>query len=273
MADPDRGFGEKQTGSWAYSCLPFLEEQAVHQIGARITNFSQKTATLAALSSMPVTGFYCPTRRPPITTPRLYTGNQGLNANHADVQARSDYAANLGSLYLDDIVSTQWFGGPPSFARAEQGIGFIKDQTYVGANGETMNWMTKINGIVFQAFQYSFKDITDGTAKTFMVGEKYLMPESYSLSPGERPNLKNYGDDQSCWAGDDLDMNRNADNKLPPAPDQPGLELWYSFGSAHPGGFLMSMCDASVRIIGYDIAPTIYEQLGDRRDGEPVPGY
>src|SRR5688572_17140910 len=30
MADPDRGTGEKQPGSWAYSCLPHLEEQDLH---------------------------------------------------------------------------------------------------------------------------------------------------------------------------------------------------------------------------------------------------
>ena len=42
MAEPDRGFGEKQPGSWAYSCLPFLEEQAVHQIGAGITGSTKK---------------------------------------------------------------------------------------------------------------------------------------------------------------------------------------------------------------------------------------
>src|SRR5688572_33416272 len=34
MGDPDRGFGESQPGSWAYSCLPFMEEQQVHEIGA-----------------------------------------------------------------------------------------------------------------------------------------------------------------------------------------------------------------------------------------------
>ena len=45
-----------------------------------------------------------------------------------------------------------------------------------------------IHGIVFQALEYNFKHVTDGTAKTFMMGEKYIMPEAYSLSPGERPN-------------------------------------------------------------------------------------
>jgi hypothetical protein len=106
-----------------------------------------------------------------------------------------------------------------------------------------------------------------------MVGEKYLMPEEYSLSVNERPNLKDYGDDQSCWSGDDLDTTRNADHTLPPAQDQQGFELWYSFGSAHPNVFQMAMCDASVHSISYDIDPVTHERLGDRRDGAVVPDY
>ena len=47
--------------------------------------------------------------------------------------------------------------------------------------------MAKINGIVFQAFEYKFKHVTDGTSKTYMVGEKYLMPEEYYVVPGMRP--------------------------------------------------------------------------------------
>src|SRR6188472_2426672 len=54
MADPDRGFGKTQTGSWAYSCLPYMEEQAIHQIGAGVTNLTDKKAALAVLSATPV---------------------------------------------------------------------------------------------------------------------------------------------------------------------------------------------------------------------------
>ena len=67
--------------------------------------------------------------------------------------------------------------------------------------------------------------------------------------------IANIADDQSCWTGDDLDVCRNADDTAPPIRDQPGLELWYNFGSAHPGVFQMAMCDASVRSISFDISP------------------
>jgi len=274
MADPDRGSGEKQPGSWAYSCLPFLEEQAVHDIGKGITDLNLEKVPLATLAATPVATFYCPSRRPATAMPCLYSGAQAFNANHSDVQARMDYAANLGPLFNGGVDSTQWLGGPPSFVRADQGIGFFRDNTYVDpADGQTKNWMVKIRGVVFQAFEYKFKQIIDGTSKTYMVGEKYLMPEEYSLSANERPNLKDFGDDQSCWSGDDLDTTRNADHTLPPAQDQPGLELWYSFGSAHPSVFQMAMCDASVHSISYDIDPVTHERLGDRRDGAVVPDY
>ncbi len=141
------------------------------------------------------------------------------------------------------------------------------------ADGKTKNWMVKIRGVVFQAYEFKFKQILDGTANTYMVGEKYLMPEEYSLSPGEHPGLTDFGDDQSCWSGDDLDTTRNADHTLPPAQDQLGFELRQSFGSAHPGVFQMSMCDASVHSISYNIDPTVHEKLGDRRDGEVVSDY
>jgi prepilin-type N-terminal cleavage/methylation domain-containing protein len=275
MADPDRGAGQKQPGSWAYSCLPFLEEQALHDLGLGITDPTQKKAALTTMSSTPVATFYCPSRRPAAATPTLYSDPQPYyNASHADSQARSDYAGNLGPCFNDDLTSTQWYDGPSSFVRADQGIGFYRDSTYVDpADGQSKNWMTKIRGVVFQAYDYKLKQITDGTSKTYMVGEKFLNPEWYSLAPGAQPVPSDFGDDQSCWAGDDLDMNRNADNKVPPIPDQPGLQLWNNFGSAHPGVFQMAMCDASIQSISFNIDPVIHEQLGDRRDGAVVSNY
>ena len=261
MADPDRGTGEKQPGSWAFSCLPFMEEQDVHGIGAGISGPTSpaKKAALTDLSSRAVVGFYCPSRRAAQPLPRIHSGPQGVNADHTPVQGRSDYAANLGPWYQNNFTYTQWYGGPASFTRADQGIGFEKNRT----DGPLKNWMEMINGIVYQAFEYNLKQVTDGTAQTYMIGEKHLRPESYTSE------LLDIGDDQSCWAGDDLDMNRTADDRTPPAQDQLGLVgLFYNFGSAHVSTFQMSMCDASVQSISYDIDPLTHERLGGRRDGE-----
>ena len=266
VADPDRGTGAKQPGSWAYNCLPYMEENTIHQIGAGIAGSTSpaKKAALADMGRRPVAGFYCPTRRPAVALPNLHiTETPPANSNHPEVQARSDYAANLGPAYNDKIRQIQWLGGPSSFSRAEQGIGFQRDD----ATGDLPKWMDMMNGIVFQATEYKLKDVTDGTAKTFMVGEKYLTPSAYL---GE---ILDIGDDQSCWAGDDLDLCRTPDDKYLPLQDQAGLQDPYRFGSAHAGVFQMSYCDASVQAISYDIDPITYERLGNRRDGEVVAGF
>src|SRR5262245_56135464 len=36
VGDPDRGVGKSQPGSWAYSCLPYMEEDAIYKIGSGI---------------------------------------------------------------------------------------------------------------------------------------------------------------------------------------------------------------------------------------------
>ena len=34
VGDPDRGFGQRQPGGWGYSILPYIEQQALHDVGS-----------------------------------------------------------------------------------------------------------------------------------------------------------------------------------------------------------------------------------------------
>ena len=56
--DPDRGFGSKQPGSWLYSALPYIEQEALYQMGAGgdVAATHQRMAT-------PVATFNGPSRR------------------------------------------------------------------------------------------------------------------------------------------------------------------------------------------------------------------
>lgn len=283
MADPDRGFGETQPGSWAYSCLPYLEEQATWSIGQGITDQNAEKPLLAQLAAKPVAGFYCPSRRPAQATPNRPPAPLQVNFAVSELLARTDYAANLGPAYLHEVRSVQWLQGPTSITRAEQGIGFqpnigfFKNDPFQDkADGnKTKSFMYKVRGIVFQAYPFKISQIVDGTAKTYMVGEKYLDPKAYYMTKEDLPGYEDFGDDQSCWGGDDLDTVRYADSAsdFSPIQDQPGISSIYNFGSAHAGGFQMAMCDASVQTISYDIDPMTHEQLGDRRDGGVNSGF
>jgi prepilin-type N-terminal cleavage/methylation domain-containing protein/prepilin-type processing-associated H-X9-DG protein len=272
MADPNRGFGEKQPGSWAFSILPFMEAANIHQIGKGVTNAAEKKAALGKLASTVVAGFNCPSRRAAKGYPNRNAGSADqYNADSPTLIARGDYAGNLGPEIQQQAGEpaalcngryTQWCTGP-SPADADKGAGFVDSRGF--------SQYQRNGGVVFQQYSVKLKEITDGTSNTYMIGEKFLQPRLYEdhlqLTGGEVTQA-NY-DDQGLWIGDDLDNNRNTE--LPPAQDQDGLTILFIFGSAHPGGINMAMCDASVRNISYDIDQVTHKWVGHRSDGETLP--
>src|SRR5262249_4625949 len=62
LGDPDRGFGLRQPGGWGYNILPFIEEQALHDLGAGGNDAAKKTSR-ATLFQTPIGAMYCPSRR------------------------------------------------------------------------------------------------------------------------------------------------------------------------------------------------------------------
>jgi hypothetical protein len=55
-----------------------------------------------------------------------------------------------------------------------------------------------------------------------------------------------------------------------PHPDTPGRDYEWSFGGSHPGGWQVVFCDSSVRFLGFDIDPTLHQNLGNRKDGNVI---
>ena len=47
----------------------------------------------------------------------------------------------------------------------------------------------------------------------------------------------------------------------------------YTFGSSHPAGFNVVLCDGSGRSVSYTIDMTVYGMLGNRSDGKVMPNY
>jgi prepilin-type processing-associated H-X9-DG protein len=246
-----------------------MEAQAIHDIG-KGASAANKKAALAKLASTPVSGHYCPSRRPATSYPNRNAGSSDQhNADSPEALARTDYAGNLGpeitqqsgepAAFCPGGRYTQWCEGPKP-ADADQGKGFVDSR---GFSQQARN-----GGVFFQRRGLNFKEITDGLANTYLVGEKFLQPRLYEANSQTNPNESN-SDDQGVWIGDDLDNNRNTE--LAPAQDQDGLTFLTIFGSAHAGGMNMAFCDASVHVISYDIEPTTHKWLGHRSDGEALP--
>lgn len=240
VGDPDRGTGKEQPGGWAYNLLSFLEQQPLRELG-RGESAADKKASLAKLTETPVGFFRCPSRPGNLLSPAASaTLNGPFNANFRLEVGKTDYACCEG----DFVTGTK--EGPPSLAAAA---------TY-------SDWSdtAKATGICFQRSEVRLAQITDGTSNTYLVGEKYVPVRAYGSE-------SDYGYDQSLYTGVDWDVNRWV--LLTPAKDSDFVDP-RSFGSAHPGGCNMALCDGAVRTISYSVDAETHRRLGNRRDGEPV---
>lgn len=104
-------------------------------------------------------------------------------------------------------------------------------------------------------------EIYDGTANTYLIGEKYLQPETYETGSG--------CDDNVSLSGCDWDTLR--DTNYRPYQDRRGWAgSTYIFGSVHSGSFGMTMVDGSVHRISYTINAETHRYLGDRRDEKVI---
>jgi prepilin-type N-terminal cleavage/methylation domain-containing protein len=108
--------------------------------------------------------------------------------------------------------------------------------------------------------------ITDGTTNTLLVGEKQLNPQRYEIG--------DWHDDSGWFSGWDPDTARYTACR--PYPDRQYGKTggWdgYRFGGVHPGVTMGLMADASVHAVSYTVDPTVWNNLGHRADGNPIPG-
>lgn len=287
VGDADRGFGESQPGGWVFHVLPYLEEQAAFDLGEGIAPTSpaalqEKARANARRDETPVAGMNCPSRRPATAFPRstVCPGCTAVNSSDPEVQARTCYAASFG-----DSPSNDAGGDPPSSLVFT--VPFPPGNVLAVDNGSYSAWpnTSLVTGISFLRSEISFGKIKDGTTHTYAVGEKYVNPDHYI--DGNDP-----GDDWSMYSGQQDDIYRstycplNADGfcnpssflDFRPKQDRPGLgagniAFIHSFGSPHPGGCNMVMCDGSVRSISYEIDRDTHRRLGNRKDGQSLGEY
>jgi len=244
VGDPDRGVDHQQPGGWIYNILPFVEQEALHRLGAG-KSAAEKRAAAAKVTQTSLPLFNCPSRRPAEPYPAIWNG--GYNAYNADKvpkHARSDYAVNAGH------NGPLNHAGPPNLAAG--------DTTW-----NWPSWISATTGICYLRSELKQSLVFDGTSNTYLVGEKYLMPENYY-------NGADHADNLSMYEGHDWDVNRWGNANLLPRRDRSGLCIISGFGSPHPGGCHFVFCDGSVRMVGYTIDATTHTRLSNRADRQPV---
>ncbi len=251
VGDPDRGFGSRQPGGWAFSILPYMEQQTLHDLGAGMTGAARQAA-ITQREATPLEAWSCPSRRPPGTYPQTPVISY-FNLTKPPLGARSDYAASAGTM---DTLGGMWMG-PSTLSAGDAMTPSAWASNAGGSDG----------GVVFLHSAVALRDVTDGTSNTYLAGERRCDSDHYydGVSPS---------DDQLFDTGDDWDTIRwtNNDPNFQPGPDTPGIGGSYAFGAAHLNGFQMVFCDGSVHMMNYTIDPVAHSLLGDRADGQTING-
>ncbi len=258
--EPTRGFDKKQPGGWQYNLLPFIEQQALHDLGQGQTPTSTAAEDAKRqCASTPIAAFICPTRRRVVAYPFVSVAVMCNVGTEPPMMGRSDYAGSGGDCTtLSDCPTYSLSAGD-----AMTDAAWAK---YAGATDD---------GVFFLRSRTKIADITDGTANTFLAGEKSVDPDHYD--DGTPPN-----DDQGWNSAFDWDTVRwsgltttwppakGAGNvNYLPAQDMPGYVAG-NFGSAHAVSFNMAFCDGSVRAVNYSIDLDTFHRLGTRAEGLAV---
>ncbi|MBN2295161.1 MAG: DUF1559 domain-containing protein [Pirellulales bacterium] len=246
-------------GTWANELWPFIEQGSVTARWGKETSFHFQPE-FNKQTQVPI--YYCPSRR----GPQLSKPGQDVRAGSPNVPAAlGDYAVCVGDGH-DSLVSWDYYEGTPQ----ADGAFMTSTKNFLApgyCEGSGPDYV-----FIKQDLYVSFADLTDGTSKTILVGEKHVPP--YGFGYFVRGGIM-YGDN-SIYNGDQLntfarfagtgyELARSADETLPVS----GRIL--NFGSAHPGICQFVFGDGGARALSVDIDATILDHLANRHDGETIP--
>lgn len=240
------GTGENQTGGWIYNLLPYMEQEALYNLGDY-----QDSANATIRLQTPLSWMNCPSRRSSIVYP-----------NYLD---RYYYLARPINGYCNTSITA------PSLARGDYAA-CVGDDASIESSQDYSK--TVWNGVCYRGSLIGAKDIVDGMSCTYFCGEKYLNPDYYTTGESS-------GDDDMMWVGWNFDTLRSAhaadpavssDYDYSPLPDTSGVNYYIAFGGPHSSSVNMLLCDGSVQSISYSIDPIVHACLGNRQDGQVLDG-
>jgi prepilin-type N-terminal cleavage/methylation domain-containing protein/prepilin-type processing-associated H-X9-DG protein len=148
---------------------------------------------------------------------------------------------------------------------------------YIGVAGqlEPEEFAAQNNGVFYRNSKVGFRDITDGTSTTLMVGER-SQNVADATWVGMIPNGRSCNNPtwpvQDCETSNVLILGHTG-----PSPDEPWIDVPNNkkagvddFHSRHPGGCNFTFCDGSVRFIRETINPQTFSNLATRAGGEVI---
>ncbi len=261
----------KQGLSWAFQILPYLEQNALANIGST-----------AIVQNSPVPLYNCPSRRGPTQYEDSRWGKAYL-MDYASAHPGTTVAANStvktdaerDKDVHDRVKAIFWAvqaggysGGQPPNNGVYDGVIVRSPWRRTSPNPDNCG-PNPAPGEFAVGVPYPTKmgQITDGASNTLVVAEKYINAnDQYGYAGGDA------SDDRGWLDGWDPDTVRTTmatpypDSALSPIRDgnPPSEDQTYLMGSAHVSGFHGVFADGSVRVISYDVPIYVLNSLGTR---------
>ena len=209
-----------------------------------------------------VAAFYCPSRSRSVHLSIGY--NARFGGYQPDGGALSDYAMNGGDgQILDENGQLGFWWG----VNTPDGDGKSNGVAYRIFTTSTPGWPEyKIKG---WKTSLSFRDITDGTSHTMLIGEKFVHPD--------HQGIMEWGD-HTWWSDDEHSSTvRLVGDRFPLALSDDDETVFQDpvnmpFGGAHPAGVCQfTMCDGSVQAFTPNTDTRVLGLMATRADGQPIP--
>lgn len=256
--DTNRGLPPMDLGKgyvgWSWHLLPFMEQTNLYDqvdMNYPLTNTSSPNnkAVLENTSSM-VEGFLCPSRRSGVhmTTGQL-KGPTGDYATPGVIDGGSIYVNNTGDSRYAAVFSRA------NVVYDDGTTGTTSSPTYAAP---IKTWKSKTG----------FRDITDGTSNTIMVGEKHVIQSK--MDQGACSGMDGshfFFSPEAC--GEWYAMRRPHEG-LGRGPNDDTIANPKHFGSWHPGVCQFVLGDGSVRNIPVTVDLTLLYNLMHKQDGKVV---
>jgi prepilin-type N-terminal cleavage/methylation domain-containing protein len=230
---------------------PFMEQVPLYNIiqfqESGAGSDSTPNSTFSIVAKTVIKGLKCPSEK---------TGNVwGPSLNNLSNRAVGSYVGCVGSDVQQDSV---------------QAAGNIDVR-----NGNGVMLVFHVASTVNRTADVRFKNITDGLSNTFLGGESPFSVVSpcticdrmygYSYDADAANSGTSGGDFSEVVCSTFYKMNRSMLKT-----SVSGNERELSFGSYHPAGCQMSLCDGSVRYIPESIDLAIWRAVGSRDGGETL---
>ena len=247
--EPERGFGANQPSGWLFSLLPFMEQNALYQLGMNDTSGNRATQMTTRIQT-PLSFINCPSRRAlkvyphgSGTYPRTSTGTFTV-----DNCIKSDYACNIGTdvSHPDCLNNSGEYGYTGGLSSATP--------------AQIQSYRTKSTGtgLIFAYSQLTVGEVRDGLSNTYLMGEKYVNTACYETGTDG-------GDNETGYAGIGNEMGRLGTTVI--CQDRDGYANTSAFGSAHAGSANQCFGDGSIHRISYSIDKMVHYCLSNRKDG------